>query len=149
LVGALLNVKRYKHHFRYILLFYYRKGRNAVQARKKLTDVCGEGELTVCQCQKWFSKFRSYNFYVKNAPLSGLPVEAVKDAIEAINDANRRITIREIRLRSYLSKSTVYDHLKGLGLSLKLDVWVSHREIFVTAFTSAIRFSNVTKMICF
>ncbi|GFV69897.1 HTH_48 domain-containing protein [Trichonephila clavipes] len=51
-----------KQHFRHILLFYYRKGKNAVQAKKKLTDVYGE----------------------------------------------------------------VYDRLKGLGLSSKLDVWVPH-----------------------
>ncbi|GFX41150.1 hypothetical protein TNCV_2218481 [Trichonephila clavipes] len=36
-----------KQHFRYILLFYYRKGKNVVQARKKWTDVYGEGVLTV------------------------------------------------------------------------------------------------------
>ncbi|GFV91594.1 histone-lysine N-methyltransferase SETMAR [Trichonephila clavipes] len=36
-----------KQHFRHILLFYYRKGKNAVQARKKLTDVYGEGVLTL------------------------------------------------------------------------------------------------------
>ncbi|GFV74384.1 histone-lysine N-methyltransferase SETMAR [Trichonephila clavipes] len=77
-----------KQHFRHILLFYYRKGKNAVQARKKLTDVYGEGVLTVRQGQNWFAKFRSGNFDVEDAPL--------------------------------------YDHLKGLGLSLKLDVWVPH-----------------------
>ncbi|GFS74537.1 histone-lysine N-methyltransferase SETMAR [Trichonephila clavipes] len=36
-----------KQHFRHILLFYYRKGKNAVQARKKLTDVYGEGVLAL------------------------------------------------------------------------------------------------------
>ncbi|GFV27197.1 mariner Mos1 transposase [Trichonephila clavipes] len=77
-----------KQHFRHILLFYYRKGKNAVQARKKLTDVYGEGVLTVRQCQNWFAKFRSGNFDVEDAPL--------------------------------------YDHLKGLGLSSKLYVWVPH-----------------------
>ncbi|GFU07249.1 histone-lysine N-methyltransferase SETMAR [Trichonephila clavipes] len=66
-----------KQHFRHIL-FYYRKGKNAVQARKKFTDVYGEGVLRVHQCQNWFSKFRSGNFDVKDAPLSGRPVEAVK-----------------------------------------------------------------------
>ncbi|GFU84720.1 histone-lysine N-methyltransferase SETMAR [Trichonephila clavipes] len=113
-----------KQHFRHILLFYYRKGRNAVQTRKKLTDVYGEGVRTVRQCQNWFAKFRSSNFYVKDAPRSGRPVEADKDAIKALVDANRRITTREIELRLNLSNSTVYDHLKGLGLSSKLDVWV-------------------------
>ncbi|GFW11690.1 histone-lysine N-methyltransferase SETMAR [Trichonephila clavipes] len=115
-----------KQHFRHILLFYYRKGENAVQAKKKLTDVYGEGVLTVRQCQNWFAKFRSGNFDVEDAPRSGRPVEADKDAIKALVDANRRITTREIGLRLNLSNSTVYDHLKGLGLSSKLDAWVPH-----------------------
>ncbi|GFW49169.1 histone-lysine N-methyltransferase SETMAR [Trichonephila clavipes] len=45
--------------------------------------------------------------------------------IKALVDANRQITTREIGLRLNLSNS-VYDHLKGLGLSSKLDVWVPH-----------------------
>ncbi|GFV31746.1 mariner transposase [Trichonephila clavipes] len=48
-------------------------------------------------------------------------VEADKDAIKALVDANRRITTREIGLRLNLSNSTVYDHL-----SSNLDVWVPH-----------------------
>ncbi|GFY29034.1 histone-lysine N-methyltransferase SETMAR [Trichonephila clavipes] len=115
-----------KQHFRHILLFYYRKGKNTVQDRKKLTDVCGEGVLKVRQCQNWFAKFRSGNSDVEDAPRSGRPVEADQDAIKALVDANRRITTREIGLRLKLSNSTVYDHLKGLGLSSKFDVWVPH-----------------------
>ncbi|GFU01624.1 histone-lysine N-methyltransferase SETMAR [Trichonephila clavipes] len=64
-----------------------RKCKNAVQSRKKLTDV-----LTVRQWQNWFAKFRSGNFDVEDAPRSGRPVEADKDAIKALVDANRRIT---------------------------------------------------------
>ncbi|GFY33940.1 histone-lysine N-methyltransferase SETMAR [Trichonephila clavipes] len=72
-------MKSDKQYFRHILLFYYRKGKNAVQARKKLTDVYGEGVLTVRQCQNWFAKFRSGNFDVEDAPHSGRPVEADED----------------------------------------------------------------------
>ncbi|GFS75243.1 histone-lysine N-methyltransferase SETMAR [Trichonephila clavipes] len=61
-----------------------------------------------------------------DAPRSGKPVEADKDAIKALVDANQRITTREIGVRLNLSNSTVYDHLKGLGLSSKLDVWAPH-----------------------
>ncbi|XP_017795708.1 PREDICTED: histone-lysine N-methyltransferase SETMAR-like [Habropoda laboriosa] len=62
----------------------------------------------------------------ENAPRSGRPVEADKDAIKALVDANRRITTREIGERLNLSNSTVYGHLKGMGLTSKLDVWVPH-----------------------
>ncbi|GFX11103.1 HTH_48 domain-containing protein [Trichonephila clavipes] len=65
-----------KQHFRHILLFYYRKGKNAVQARRKLIDVYGEGVLTVRQCQNWFAKFRFGNFNVEDVQRSGRPVEA-------------------------------------------------------------------------
>ncbi|GFX53690.1 histone-lysine N-methyltransferase SETMAR [Trichonephila clavipes] len=119
-----------KQHFRHFLLFYYRKGKNAVQDRKKLTDVYGEGVLTVRQCQNWFSKFRSGNFDVEDAPRSGrLSGEADKDAIKALVDANRRITTREIGVRLNLSNSTVYDHFKGLGLSSKLDLLPDNKTI--------------------
>ena len=99
-----------KQHFRHILLFYYRKGKNAVQVRKKLTDVYGEGVLSVRQYQNWFAKFGSGNFDVEDTPRLVRLVEADKDAIKALVDANRRITIREIRLKLNISNSTVYDY---------------------------------------
>ncbi|GFT60252.1 histone-lysine N-methyltransferase SETMAR [Trichonephila clavipes] len=69
---------------------------------------------------------KKHAYRISNAPRSGRLIEADKDAIKALVDANRRITTREIGLRLNLSNSTVYDHLKGLGLSSKLDVWVPH-----------------------
>ncbi|GFV83702.1 HTH_48 domain-containing protein [Trichonephila clavipes] len=74
-----------KQHFRHILLFYYRKGKNTVQARKKLTDVSGEGVMIVRQCQNWFAKFRSGNFDVEDAPRSGRPVEAERNLCRRID----------------------------------------------------------------
>ena len=115
-----------KEHFRHILLFYYRKGKNAVQARQKLCNVYGEDVLTERQCQNWFAKFRSGNFDVEDAPRSGRPVEANEDTIKALIDANRRITTREIAERLTLSNSTVHHHLKRLGFISKLDIWVPH-----------------------
>ncbi|GFV59244.1 histone-lysine N-methyltransferase SETMAR [Trichonephila clavipes] len=108
-----------KQHFRHILLFYYRKGKSAVQARKKLTDVYGEGELTVRQSQNWFAKFRSGNFDVEEAPRSRRPVEADKDAIKTLVDANRRITTRESLLKRHKNdpflKSIITGDEKGHG----------------------------------
>ncbi|GFU48028.1 histone-lysine N-methyltransferase SETMAR [Trichonephila clavipes] len=109
-----------KHHFRHILLFYYRKGKNAVQARKKLTDVYGEGVLAVRQCQNWFAKFRSGNFDVEDAKRSGRPVEADKDAIKALVDANWRITTQRNLCRrievcdSLLKRHENYPFLKRI-----------------------------------
>nr|APL98298.1 putative DD34D transposase [Bactrocera tryoni] len=115
-----------KQHFRHILLFYYQKGKNAVQARRKLCDVYGEDVLTERQCQNWFAKFRSGNFDLEDAPRPGRTLEADVDKIKSLVDANRRITTREIAERLNLSNATVHKHMKRLGLISKLDIWVPH-----------------------
>ncbi|GFW37563.1 histone-lysine N-methyltransferase SETMAR [Trichonephila clavipes] len=61
-----------------MLQFADLKGKIAVQARKKLTDVYGEGVLTVRQCQNWFAKFRSDNFDVEDAPRSEGRLKLIK-----------------------------------------------------------------------
>ena len=55
-----------KKHFHHILLLYFRKGKNAAQAAKKLRDVYGEEALKDIQCRNWFDKFRSGNFSLKD-----------------------------------------------------------------------------------
>ena len=62
-------------NFRHVLLYYFRKGKNAEQARKKFYDVYGEESLTERQCQNWFSRFRSGDFDLKDASRSGRPTE--------------------------------------------------------------------------
>ncbi|EZA52546.1 Histone-lysine N-methyltransferase SETMAR [Ooceraea biroi] len=101
-----------KEHFPHILFYYFRKGKNAVQARKKLSDVYGEDALKLRQYQNWFTKFRSRDFNVKDAPRSGRPIEIDGDEIKALIDSNRRLTTREIAENLNISKSSVENHLK-------------------------------------
>ena len=62
---ALLNMESDKQQFLYFSLFYYKKGKHAVQARKILTDVYVGGVLTVRKCQNQNrNKFQSENFNV-------------------------------------------------------------------------------------
>ena len=83
-------------HFRHILLFYFRRCKNAVQARKKLYGVYGEKSLTEPQCQNWFARFRSRDFDLKDALRSGCPTEVDGHKIKAMVENNRRSTTREI-----------------------------------------------------
>ena len=77
-----------KQHFRHILLFYHRKGKNSVQARRKLCNVYGEDVFTESQCRNLFAKFRSGNFNLEDAQRSGSPLEADMDKIKSLVDAN-------------------------------------------------------------
>lgn len=121
-------------HFRHILLYYFRKGKNAAQAAKKLRDVYGEEALKERQCRNWFEKFRSGDFSLKDEHRSGRPYEVDDDQIKAIIESDRHTTVREIAERLNVSHPTIERHLKCLGLVKKLDIWVPHelKEIHLT-----------------
>ena len=68
-------------HFRHILLFYFRKGKNAVQAHRKLCVVYGDESLSERQCQNWFARFCSGNFNVRDEPRPGRPIVEKVDEI--------------------------------------------------------------------
>ena len=114
-------------HFRHILIYYFRKGKNAVQARKKSYDDYGEKSLTECQCQNWFARFCSGDFHLKDAPRSGRPTEVDDDKIKAMKENNRRSTIEEIAEKLKISHTFVERHLKQLGYVNKLDIWALHK----------------------
>lgn len=60
----------------------------------------------------WFTKFRSYNFLIKNIPRSRRSVdEADEDKIKRLIDANRRITIGKIAGQVNLPNSTVHNNI--------------------------------------
>ena len=41
-----------KQHFRHIMLYYFKKGKNATETHKKICAVYGEGTVTDRTCQK-------------------------------------------------------------------------------------------------
>ena len=44
-------------YFQHIMLYYFKKGKNATEMQKRICAVCGEGAGTDWRCQKWFAKF--------------------------------------------------------------------------------------------
>ena len=44
-------------HFWCLMLYYFRKGKNATEMQKKICAVYKEGSVTDRTCQKWFVKF--------------------------------------------------------------------------------------------
>ena len=99
-------------HSRHNSLYYFRKGKNAVQARKKLYDVYGETSLTERQYQNWFACFRSGDFDLKDAPRSGRSTEVDGDKIKAMIESNRRSTTQEIAEKLNISHTCVKRYLK-------------------------------------
>ena len=72
-------------HFGHIMLYYFKKGKNATETQKK--NICapyGEGAVTDQMCQKWFVKFGAGDFSLDNALWSGSPVEVDNDQIKTL-----------------------------------------------------------------
>ena len=87
------------------MLFYFRKGKNAAQAAKKLRDV-----------------YSSVDFSLKDEQCSGRPNEVDGDQIKAIMESDRHVTVREIEEMLKIPKSTIDRNIQRLGLITKLDI---------------------------
>lgn len=81
-----------KVHFRHIMLFYFKKGKNATQTQRKIYAVYGEDAIKEQTCRKWFARFRARNFDLDDAPRSGRPVEVDNDQIKTLIEKNSRYT---------------------------------------------------------
>ena len=78
----ILKMEENMQHFQHIMLYYFKKGKNAteMQKTKKICAVYGEGAVADRMCQK-FAKFHAGDFLVDNAPQSGGPGEVESDQI--------------------------------------------------------------------
>ena len=116
-----------KQHFQHIMLYYFKKGKNATETHKKFCAVYGEGAVTARMCQKWFVKFCAGDFSLDNAPRSGRLVEVDSNQIETIIENYQCYTTQEIADILKISQSNTENHLHQLGYENHFDVWVPHK----------------------
>ena len=83
-----MKMEENKQRFQHIMLYYFKKGKNATETEKKICAVYGEGAMNFQTCQKWFMKFHAGDFSLDDAPWSGRPVEVDSDQIETLRTIN-------------------------------------------------------------
>ena len=71
-------------HFWHIMLYYFKKGKNATGTHKKIGAGYGEGAVTDQTYHKCFSKFHAGDFLLDNVPQPGRPAAADSNQIEAL-----------------------------------------------------------------
>ena len=118
---------RKKQHFWHLMLYYFKKGKNATETHKKICTVYGEGAVTDRMCQKWFAKFRAGDFSLDDVPRLSRPVEVDSNQIRTITENNQRCATWERADILKISKSSVESHLHQLGYVNRFDVWVPHK----------------------
>ena len=124
----ILKMEEKKQHFRHIMLYYFKKGKNTTETQKKICAVYGEGAVTDRTYQKWFVKFSAGDFLLDDAPRLGRPVEVDRDQIETLIENNQHYTTREIVNLLKIPKSSVENHLHQLGYVNRFCVWVPRKS---------------------
>ena len=92
-------------HFQHVMLYYFKKGKNAAELQRTICAVYREGAVTDQMCQKWFAKFCPGDFSLDDAPRSGGPVEVDSDQMETLTENNQRYTTWEMANIPKISKS--------------------------------------------
>ena len=115
-----------KEKIRHILEYYYDSGKNASKAANNISAVYGPDTVSISTAQRWFKRFRSGVEVGKDAPRFGRPVVENCDKIAKLVERDRHSSSRSIGQELGMSHQTVINHLKGLGVTKKLDVSVPH-----------------------
>lgn len=55
-------------HYRNILLYQFRAGNTAVEARREICAVYGEEAVSEAMSKKWFKQFKDGNFNLEDTP---------------------------------------------------------------------------------
>jgi len=104
-----------KVHFRHLMLFYFRKGKNAAQTAKKICIAYGDSAVGESTVRKWFTRFRNGNFDLEDRERSGRPAIVDDDQILTLIKNNPRHTTRDIAEKLHISHMSVIRHLKTHG----------------------------------
>lgn len=113
--------------FRSIMLYEFKKGENAAQCSRNICEIFGKESTSERTCQFWYKKFRSGDFDLIDKPRSGRPLAFNDEVLKLLIDENPRITTREVAERFNVDHTTVLNHLHGLKMVSRLDVWVPHK----------------------
>jgi len=102
-----------KEEIRHILKFYYEKGKKVNQSSKKICDVYGYNAVRVAQ--RWFKRFQSGNFYVKDAPCSGRPITGKVGEIMEKVEQDQLISNHSISKKLNVDHKTILNYLEKAG----------------------------------
>jgi len=97
-----------KEEIRYILKFYYKKGKNAKRLLKKFVMF---GDMMQYQ-YVWFKRFQSGNFDVKNAPRFDRPITEKVDEIMEKIEQDRHISSHDIGKELNIDHKIILNHLE-------------------------------------
>ncbi|XP_076037359.1 histone-lysine N-methyltransferase SETMAR-like [Oratosquilla oratoria] len=108
-----------EEHLRHCMLYEYKKSTSAAQATRNICSAYDK-VLNVRTCQRWFIKFSSGNFDIKDSPRSGRPKSIDQEALKGAVEANSKSTSRELVQMFNITHTSIISSLRRLGKVSKL-----------------------------
>ena len=91
-----LNMEKNKVHFRHLMLFFYRKGKNATQAANKICAVYSKSAVAQRTVRKWFARFKAGDFNLEDQERLGRPSTTDEDLLKTLIENNPRYTTHKL-----------------------------------------------------
>lgn len=111
-------------HLRNCMLFLFHANSSAAAATKYICDVYGD-VLDVRKCQRWFRKFKSGDFGLKNEPVFGRPCTFDLESMKIEIENNPKLSIEELSNKIGASWSSTQRYIRKIGKIKKDGEWVS------------------------
>ena len=124
------EIPRGPEHIRHVMLYEYLKGSNPKEARDNIRKVYGDGDgddvTSLKTLKRWFERFHSGDFNLKDKARRGRPVRFDEESLLGELEKECSLSIDELSSRIGFPRCTVHFHLKKLGKVSKLGKWVPH-----------------------
>lgn len=120
----------FEEDMKHLLLYYFRKGKNAWQAYKKLYKEYGVDAFSEKKCIFWFIRFRSGDLSLEDCgPRIHRSIEADNATIKGLIDSDPHITTRDISEKMDVSLRSIKKKIKKMGYVKILDVWTLRENL--------------------
>uniref|UniRef100_A0A0K0G4R1 Histone-lysine N-methyltransferase SETMAR (inferred by orthology to a human protein) n=1 Tax=Strongyloides venezuelensis TaxID=75913 RepID=A0A0K0G4R1_STRVS len=110
-----------KRDIRAIMLYEFKRGTNAAKTTQQINESFGETLVNAFTVQRWFNKFKEGNKNLENKVRGRLGFVLDNNELQKAVEANPCTTVREFSEALNVSKSTIYNHLKMIKKTEKLN----------------------------
>ena len=104
-----------KEHLRHVLLFLFNQKKSASESRRILVETYGDNILTQDACVRWFRRFKSGDFDLKDKERPGQPKKFDDAELQALLDEDSTQTQQQMAERLNVGRRTICDRLHAMG----------------------------------
>lgn len=115
-----------KYQVRSVLLHEFRLGSTPTETKRKVDVTFAPKGISLSSVEKWFSKFRSGDTSIEDAPRSGRPSTLDDLLLAKAIEEDPKLTTADLAVMFNCSDETIRTHLHAIGKTCKLEKWIPY-----------------------